>query len=507
MSPSTPKRTTAAAAVLLATLAVSLLVPAGAGAQEGPEGDEGAAIDVLVYSATYGFRHASIDTANARFAELGDSSDEFEVDLTTDPSRISREGLAPYDVLLFLNATGEHPFSDEQRRAMLDWIDAGNGFVATHASADGNYHWSEFGDLLGAYFLAHPHTGVATNDIEDPDHPLVAHLPERYELEEEYYRFQLDPRPNVHVLTSLDRSTAGQTGQTYVEAQPTTWCQEYGGGRSFYTSWGHFDASFENPDVWHMLLQGIRWADGRFDADCTPTEPVPEGRLQAEDADQIAFGHKETSTEEGAEQVVTEILNQGHLLFRDVDLTGVDQLRVHLSVETAPEPEPYHIPQATPAWGGTIHVRLGGVNDGQADPDGGCPFAGQCTPAEDVATIEVAQDAPGWKTLSADLSDVEGRHDLTLVFTEQLSEDLAGTRIFVPELTNERYLFSVDWVELAASEAPAPEPGTDTTGFGETLLTSPAGLAAGVAGSPLAGGGLLVGLLLGVAAGLHLRRR
>ena len=469
-----------AAAAVASVIGAALLAPP-AGAKVDP-------IDILVYSATYGFRHASIDTANAEFVKLGKTA-EFDVDTTTDPSRISAEGLAPYDVLAFINATGEQPFSEQQRQEFLAWLDDGHGFVGTHASADGNYYWSEYGDVLGAYFLAHPHTGEAINNIEDPTSPFLEHFTEpTYNLEEEYYRFQLDPRPNVHVLTSLDRSTAGPEGNTYVADQPTTWCQEVGGGRSFYTAWGHFDESFTNPDVWQMLLQGIRWAGYRMDADCSPTEPMTQDFLQAEEADPIAFAHTETSTEEGAEQDVTAILQDGALAFRRIDLTGVTELNVHLSVETSPDPKPYHLPQPSPAVGGVIHMRIDGVNSGQAGE--GCPFSGQCTEGVDVAEVVVNQDAPGWKTLTTQLTEpVTGVHDVFFVFSEDFSQNANGTRLFVPELTDERYLFSIDWLQLPGAKDLGPKgPGDDgeqptggTTGTGST--TTGTGTGTGATGS------------------------
>jgi type 1 glutamine amidotransferase len=393
-------------------------------------------LDVLVYSATYGFRHASIETAKKQFTKLGRTA-AFDVTLSEDPSIISKGGLAPFDVVVFLNATGEHPFSRAQRAAFLKWVEAGNGVVATHASIDGNYYWSDYGEIVGAYFLAHPHTGTATNVVEDRRSPFTRHFDTaRYELNEEYYRFQLDPRDNVHVLTSLDKSTAGTSGATYEDAQPTTFCQRVAGGRSFTTAWGHFDASFTNPDVWRMLVQGVRWAGGRIDANCSPTRRTPAGRLDAEEANHVSFGRKETSSEKGAEQVVTKILHNGYLKFSNVDLTGVKTLRARVSVETAPEPRPYHVPAPQPAAGGTITMRL----DRLRKADTG-------TPTRAVATVTVPPSSPGWKTIEVPIRTVSGVHDVYFEFSEQVSGWFASSRIVAPEATDSRYLMSVDWLE------------------------------------------------------------
>jgi type 1 glutamine amidotransferase len=51
---------------------------------------------------------------------------------------------------------------------------------------------------------------------------------------------------------------------------PIAWCQNYQGGRSFYTGVGHSKESFAEPAVLQHLLGGIQWATGAVEADCRP---------------------------------------------------------------------------------------------------------------------------------------------------------------------------------------------------------------------------------------------
>ena len=44
----------------------------------------------------------------------------------------------------------------------------------------------------------------------------------------------------------------------------------YGKGRVFYSSLGHDAKTWDNPDVYHMYFEAIRWALGMTDADVTP---------------------------------------------------------------------------------------------------------------------------------------------------------------------------------------------------------------------------------------------
>lgn len=52
---------------------------------------------------------------------------------------------------------------------------------------------------------------------------------------------------------------------------PISWCQDYDGGRSWYTGMGHTDESFSDPSFLTHLLGGIRTAAGVEKADCAAT--------------------------------------------------------------------------------------------------------------------------------------------------------------------------------------------------------------------------------------------
>lgn len=420
-------------------------------------------VDVLVYTATYGFRHGSIDAARKQFQALGETP-EFDVAFTEKASDINGAELKDFDVLVFVNATGNQPYSADQKQELLDWLATGKGIVATHAAVDANYSWSDYGDVIGAYFHSHPHTGVATNVVEDRSNPISAHLPERFEIEEEYYRLQLNPRENVHVLASLDRASAGDNGQTYVESQPTMWCQEIGGGRAFTTLWGHFDATYTNAPVWQSIVQGLRYAAGTLKADCS-VKTVP-GRLQAETADVIAGSEKEASPFDGANQVVTRIIHDGYILFRDLEISNVKSVKVSAAPETAPVPSPYAFPQATPALGGTVSVVLDDLGyDNQAlggsgptyKVAGSAEIAPASTPPSTALDGALDGDGIDWTATEIPLDGVKGRHDVYVVFTNGTVSAFNPTRILLPQLQESSYLASVDWVEFPGlRETPRP---------------------------------------------------
>jgi type 1 glutamine amidotransferase len=77
---------------------------------------------------------------------------------------------------------------------------------------------------------------------------------------DEWYNFKANPKSvgDVHVLLSVDEGSyeGGEHGADH----PIAWCQEFEGGRSFYTALGHFDEAYQDEAFMRQLLNGILWA-------------------------------------------------------------------------------------------------------------------------------------------------------------------------------------------------------------------------------------------------------
>ncbi|MGV9428258.1 ThuA domain-containing protein [Streptomyces sp. NPDC003656] len=221
---------------------------------------------VLVFSKTAGFRHDSIPDGIAAVRQLGDT-DGFTVDATEDAGAFTARNLRRYDAVVFLSTTGD-VLNPAQQRAFEGYIHQGGGYVGVHAAADTEYDWPFYGGLAGAWFDSHPAIQPATVVVEDHAHPSTAHLPDRWERTDEWYNYRSDPRDRAHVLASLDEST--YSGGTMNGDHPIAWCQEYQGGRAFYTGGGHTKESYADPAFRAHLLGGLRWATGTAQADCRP---------------------------------------------------------------------------------------------------------------------------------------------------------------------------------------------------------------------------------------------
>ena len=226
-----------------------------------------ASFKALVFSKTAGFRHGSIADGIAAVQELA-AQNGFTVDATEDAAAFNDDNLAQYQVVIFLNTTGD-VLDANQQAAFERFIRAGGGFVGVHSAADTEYDWPFYGDLVGAYFQSHPAIQTATIRVADPVHPSTEMLPRRWQRTDEWYNFRRNPRTNVHVLATLDEAT--YSGGAMGFDHPIAWCHDYEGGRAWYTAGGHTAQSYAEPLYREHLLHGIEYAAGATLGDCGAT--------------------------------------------------------------------------------------------------------------------------------------------------------------------------------------------------------------------------------------------
>ncbi|MEM7368486.1 MAG: ThuA domain-containing protein [Bacteroidota bacterium] len=217
-------------------------------------------INVLVFSKTESFRHASIEQGNLAILAMG-KQHGFTVDTTEDASFFQEGTLKQYNVVVFLNTTGD-VLDEAQQLEFNRFIQAGGGYVGIHAAADTEYDWAWYGQLAGAYFNGHPNDpNVRQGTIQriDSTHISTSHLPDSWTREDEWYNYK-DINPDIQVLLNLDESS--YEGGTNGENHPIAWYHDFDGGRAWYTGLGHTPESFADPLFLDHLWGGIQYAAG-----------------------------------------------------------------------------------------------------------------------------------------------------------------------------------------------------------------------------------------------------
>ncbi|MGY4296674.1 type 1 glutamine amidotransferase [Bradyrhizobium sp. i1.4.4] len=166
--------------------------------------------------------------------QLGSHSGVFEVTATEDTSEFSTENLERYAAVMFYTS-GELPMSDAQKRALLNFVRSGRGFLGVHSATDTFYTWPDYLDLVGGYFNGHPWHQAVKIEVVDPGDPLVAFLGNSVQVEDEIYQIGDFDYRGSRVLLRLDPSSV-DLGKTGVHQRfygwPLTWTRFYGEGKT-----------------------------------------------------------------------------------------------------------------------------------------------------------------------------------------------------------------------------------------------------------------------------------
>jgi type 1 glutamine amidotransferase len=230
---------------------------------------------VLVIGQTKGFEHDSISAAMAAVFNMGQQSGLWDTMLRTDTELLTKKDLKNnaknlnyFDVLIFASTTGELDMDATQKQDMLSFIhDDGKGFVGIHAALDTNYTWPEYGEMIGGWFDQHP-WGTFNAPIinEDPTFPATRHFPHAFVKYDEIYQPKAWSRDKVNVLLSLDPAKLNYENNPRIHRAdhdfPVAWSKMYGNGRVFYSTLGHTEESWQDPDIRTMYFEAIKWALG-----------------------------------------------------------------------------------------------------------------------------------------------------------------------------------------------------------------------------------------------------
>ena len=287
-----PSLTILAVAVVITLCSASPLCqsPANSAVPPAPHAKQIHLKHVLVISQTKGWEHDSVPEAMDAVFTMGKESGLWDTTLRTDTELLTKrkdlgrnaKNLDYFDVVVFASTTGEMDLDADQKKDFLSFIhDDGKGFVGIHAALDTNYTWPEYGEMIGGWFDQHPWmTFNAPIVNEDPDFPAVRHFPKEFVKYDEIYQPKAWSRDKVHVLLSLDPAKLDYANNPRIHRTDhdfaVAWTKMYGNGRVFYSTLGHTEESWSDPDIRKMYFEAIRWALGMTEGSTTPhPRPAP----------------------------------------------------------------------------------------------------------------------------------------------------------------------------------------------------------------------------------------
>ena len=224
--------------------------------------------------------NGGLSPAEEVVSELG-KQNRLVFTFTKDGSVFTPENIAKYDAFCFFTSgdltqsggDGNPPMSPAGKAALLQAIFDGKGFIGIHSAANtfnsGGTAVDPFIKMLGSELKVRVRGMEPAHQIVvDTNFPGMSAVPADFGPVDEWYALR-NFSPNLHVLLVQD-TAAMVRGSYYAPNYPSTWAQQYGKGRVFYTSMGHQRDVWVSPVFERMLAGGLTWAAGGVTADVTP---------------------------------------------------------------------------------------------------------------------------------------------------------------------------------------------------------------------------------------------
>jgi type 1 glutamine amidotransferase len=162
-----------------------------------------------------------------------------------------------------------YAWKDKAVAAFQNYIIQGKGgWIGFHHATllgefDGYPMWNWFSAFMGniVYKNYISTFAKAKVNVEDPDHAIMKGVPSSFMVEkEEWYTYDKSPRPNVHVIASVDESTYSPNSEIKMGDHPVIWTNPNFAARNVYIFMGHSPVLFRSEVYKTIFTNAIFWA-------------------------------------------------------------------------------------------------------------------------------------------------------------------------------------------------------------------------------------------------------
>ncbi|WP_293307722.1 ThuA domain-containing protein [Pedobacter sp. UBA5917] len=210
--------------------------------------------------------HALFDDAARLWLNKLAEEKGFIIDYASDTKKINKQFLKQYQLFIQLDYP-PYPWEKEAQEAFEDYIVNGKGgWIGFHHPTllgvfDNYPMWQWYSDFMGKIeFKRHiPGGTFAMLNLEDRKHPVLKGLPASFTTRDEWYIYNKSPRPNVHVLASIDESTYNPGKDVKMGDHPVIWSNEQVKAKNIYIAMGHFPELLEDKNFTTLFRNSILW--------------------------------------------------------------------------------------------------------------------------------------------------------------------------------------------------------------------------------------------------------
>jgi type 1 glutamine amidotransferase len=193
----------------------------------------------------------------------------FTIDYIQNTDKIDDIFLSNYQLFIQLDYA-PYAWKEKATKAFEKYINEGRGgwIGFHHATLLGEFDsypmWDWFSAFMGGIrwkdYIATFASGKV--NVEDNEHPVMKGVPLSFLIQqEEWYTYDRSPRPNVHVLASVNENSY-KPSQSKVKMgdHPVIWTNPHYKARNVYIFMGHSPNLFDNPAYTKLFTNAIFWA-------------------------------------------------------------------------------------------------------------------------------------------------------------------------------------------------------------------------------------------------------
>ncbi len=253
-------------------LSILLLTACGGASQKAtgdtPAADTKSAPYKILVLTERGGQHGGFTDAGLKWLAHQSATMGFELTEINNTRPINDHFLAQFRLIIQLDFP-PYTWQPEEEAAFIKYIDQGlGGWIGFHHATllgefDGYPMWQWFSDFMGGirfqnYIAA---LATATVNVEDATHPVMKGVPASFPIpDDEWYTFDKNPRPNVHVLASVDESTYQPASDIKMGDHPVIWINPAKKARNVYFLIGHSSKLYETEAFITLFTNAINWA-------------------------------------------------------------------------------------------------------------------------------------------------------------------------------------------------------------------------------------------------------
>ena len=150
--------------------------------------------------------------------------------------------------------------TEDQGKAIQDFVNAGGGFYPLHNSSHISLSSKNYRAVMGGAYVGHPPLRPFEVHATANAHPITAGMkPFMVNDEQHYVDYDKDPRYVILESQNLDGLTYETGGKKLGAKSPAGWAYDYGKGRVVFTAVGHTIHAMWNPQYLELQKRSVRW--------------------------------------------------------------------------------------------------------------------------------------------------------------------------------------------------------------------------------------------------------